>query len=110
MLAVAEDAEADGVDVALGGRTIQLAEQPGTGRTELLGLIAAAVILLIVFGSVVAAGLPLGMAIGGLAVSSGLVGLWAAMVDVPDFAQILVSDARHCRRHRLRVADGDPVP
>ena len=91
LLAVAEDAEADGVDVALGGRTIQLAEQPGTGRTELLGLMAAAVILLIVFGSVVAAGLPLGMAIGGLAVSSGLVGLWAAMVDVPDFAQILAA-------------------
>jgi putative drug exporter of the RND superfamily len=38
------------------------------------------------FGSVVAAGLPLAMAIAGLAVSFGLVGLAAAVVDVPDFA------------------------
>jgi RND superfamily putative drug exporter len=52
----------------------------------MIGLIAAALILLIMFGSVVAAGLPLAMAIGGLAVSSSLVGLAAAVVDVPEFA------------------------
>jgi RND superfamily putative drug exporter len=83
-----EAAESSGLTVALGGRAIQLAEsgQPGS---ELLGLLAAAVILLVMFGSVVAAGLPLAMAIGGLALSSGLIGLAAAVVDVPDFAPII---------------------
>lgn len=85
LLATAEAAERGGLDIALGGRAVQLAEANRAG-SEMLGLIAAAVILLIMFGSVVAAGLPLAMAIGGLAVSSGLVGVVAAVVDVPDFA------------------------
>ena len=67
---------------------MQLAEANRSG-SEMVGLIAAAVILLIMFGSVVAAGLPLAMAIGGLAVSSSLVGLAAAVVDVPDFAPVI---------------------
>jgi RND superfamily putative drug exporter len=55
----------------------------------MVGLIAAAVILLITFGSLVAAGLPLAMAIAALMVSSSLVGLVAALLDVPDFASII---------------------
>jgi putative drug exporter of the RND superfamily len=88
LLATAEAAERDGLEVALGGRAVQLAEADQAG-SEMLGLAAAAVILLVMFGSVVAAGLPLAMAIGALAVSSSLVGVVAAVVDVPDFAPIL---------------------
>jgi RND superfamily putative drug exporter len=88
LLAAAGAAERDGLDVALGGRAVQSAEA-GQSATELIGLLAAAVILLVMFGSVVAAGLPLAMAVGGLAVSSGLVGLAAAAVDVPDFAPLI---------------------
>ena len=61
LLATAEAAERDGLDIALGGRAVQLAEANRSG-SEMIGLIAAAVILLIMFGSVVAAGLPLAMA------------------------------------------------
>jgi RND superfamily putative drug exporter len=89
LLAAADAAETEDVEIALGGDAVRLAEQPQTGSTEMLGLIAAAVILLIVFGSLVAAGLPLAMAIGGLVVSASLVGVVAAVVDVPDFAQVL---------------------
>jgi putative drug exporter of the RND superfamily len=85
LLAAAEAAERDGLNIALGGRAVQLAET-NQSAAEMIGLLAAAVILLIMFGSVVAAGLPLAMAIGGLAVSSSLVGLAAAVVDVPTFA------------------------
>ncbi len=85
LLAAARAASRDGLNVALGGRVVQAAETTQSA-TELLGLIAAAVILLIMFGSVVAAGLPLAMAIGGVAVSSSLVGLVAAAVSVPSFA------------------------
>jgi RND superfamily putative drug exporter len=85
MLEIADEASADGFDVALGGQTIVTAEQGEVG-SEMIGVIAAALILLIMFGSVVAAGLPILVAIFGLAVSGTLVGLIAALVDVPDWA------------------------
>ncbi len=88
LLAVAEAAKHDGMNIVLGGRAVQLAET-NQSSAEMIGLIAAAVILLIMFGSVVAAGLPLAVAIGGLAVSSSLVGLAAAVVDVPTFAPVI---------------------
>ncbi|CAI9418661.1 MMPL family transporter [Nocardioides sp. T2.26MG-1] len=84
-------AETDALETAITGGAVQIAEMPSPGGTEAIGLLAAGVILLVVFGSVVAAGLPLGTAIAGLAVSSSLVGLTAAFLDVPDFARILGS-------------------
>ncbi|WP_162606660.1 MMPL family transporter [Jiangella asiatica] len=90
LLAAAEAAERPGLEVALGGDTIRLAEASEFG-SEVVGLIAAAVILLVTFGSVVAAGLPIGVALAGLAVSATLTGLVAALIDVPDWAPILAS-------------------
>jgi RND superfamily putative drug exporter len=88
LLAAAKAAERDGLTIALGGRAVQTAEA-SQSPAEMIGLIAAALILLITFGSVVAAGLPLAMAIGGVAVSSSLVGIAAAAVDVPSFAPVI---------------------
>jgi putative drug exporter of the RND superfamily len=88
MLALARAAETTGVKIALGGRAVQLVEANRSG-SEMFGLLAAALTLLIMFGSVVAAGLPLAMAIGGLAVSSSLIGLAAAVVNVPTFAPVI---------------------
>jgi RND superfamily putative drug exporter len=88
LMAAVQAAGRDGMAVAIGGRAVQIAETTQSA-TELIGLIAAAVILLIMFGSVVAAGLPLVMAIGGVAVSSSLVGLAAAVVGVPSFAPLI---------------------
>jgi putative drug exporter of the RND superfamily len=88
LLATAEAAERDGLEISLGGRAVQLAEESEAG-SEMIGLAAAAVILLVMFGSVVAAGLPLAMALAGLAVSASLTGVVAAVVDVPEFAPIL---------------------
>ena len=88
MLAAAHATERDGLTIALGGHAVQTAEATQSA-TEMIGLIAAAVILLIMFGSVVAAGLPLAMALGALAVSSSLVGLAAAATDVPSFAPVI---------------------
>lgn len=91
LMATVAAAETDGIETAVTGGAVQIAEMPEPGGTEAVGLVAAAIILLLVFGSVVAAGLPLGTAIAGLAVSSSLIGLVAAFLDVPDFAQILGS-------------------
>jgi putative drug exporter of the RND superfamily len=88
LLAAADSATRPGFEVALGGQSVQQAEQGEIG-SEGIGLAAAAVILLLTFGTVVAAGLPIVVAIAGLAVSSLLTGVVAALVDVPDWSTAL---------------------
>jgi len=90
LLAAADAAERPGLEVALGGQTIQQAEQSEIG-SEMIALIVAAVILLVTFGTVVAAGLPLGVALAGLAVSGTLTGVIAALTDVPDWSTALAT-------------------
>src|SRR5215468_6854312 len=90
LLAAAQAAGRPGLDVALGGQTIEAAEQGAIG-SEGIGIAAAAIILLLTFGTVVAAGLPLLVAVAGLAVSSALIGLVAAVVDVPDWSTSLAA-------------------
>ena len=83
--AMAEKAKAlqhPGLDVALGGYLFQDVQVPAS---EGVGLLAAAIILLIAFGSVVAMGLPLLTAIAGVMASMAALGLWAAAVPTPDF-------------------------
>src|SRR5262245_23024171 len=96
MLAAAQAAERQGFDVALGGQTIQAAEQGAIG-SEGIGIAAAAIILLLTFGTVVAAGLPILVAVAGLAVSSTLIGLVAAVIDVPDWSTSLAADRKSTR-------------
>jgi len=84
LIELADDASRDGLRVELGGNLIQQAQEGAP--PELMGLLAAAIVLLIAFGSVVAAGLPLLVAIFGLGISATLIGIVAALVDTPDFA------------------------
>ena len=81
---LAGEAERDGLQIELGGYPIEQVEQ-GEAGSESVGLLAALVILLVAFGSALAAGLPL--AVAGLALGVGLGGVWlvANVVDVPDF-------------------------
>jgi len=90
LLDIAKAADRPGLDVALGGQSINLAEQGEIG-SEGIGLLAAAVILLLTFGSVVAAGLPILTAVAGLAVSSTLTGLVLRFVDAPDWSTALAT-------------------
>jgi RND superfamily putative drug exporter len=90
LLTAADAAERPGLEVALGGQTIQQAEQSEIG-SEMIALVDAALILLITFGTVVAAGLPLGVALAGLAVSGALTGVIAALADVPDWSTALAT-------------------
>jgi putative drug exporter of the RND superfamily len=84
LIDLAERASGDGLTVALGGGPIRMAE--GGGGPEGFGLLGAAVVLLIAFGSIVAAGLPLAIALFGLGISASLIGVLAAVMDVPSFA------------------------
>jgi putative drug exporter of the RND superfamily len=84
LIAAAETNSGDGLEIKLGGDPIYAAQEAAS--PEGLGFLGAAIVLLIAFGSVVAAGLPLVIALLGLGISSGgLIVLLANVVDVPDW-------------------------
>jgi RND superfamily putative drug exporter len=80
LIAMAEKADERGLRVELGG-----VEDEGA-PPEAIALLAAAMILLVAFGSVVAAGLPLLTALFGLGISASLIGVVAAALEVPNWA------------------------
>jgi RND superfamily putative drug exporter len=84
LIDLAEKSSGEGLRIELGGNLIGEAQE-GT-PPEMIGLLAAAAVLLIAFGSVVAAGLPLLVAIFGLGISATLIGIVALLVKTPDFA------------------------
>ncbi|MCB8955988.1 MAG: MMPL family transporter [Nocardioides sp.] len=71
-----------GLEAELGGELPSQTESTMKGTGELAGVIAALVILIVAFGSVVAAGLPLAVALMGLGVGSAGVTLLAGTMDV----------------------------
>jgi putative drug exporter of the RND superfamily len=83
---VAKSAESPGLEVELGGQAIEQAEQPALGTATTIGLLAAVVILLITFGSVVAMGLPIVTALLGLGTGVGLIAIGTHVIDMPDFS------------------------
>jgi RND superfamily putative drug exporter len=78
---IVEKASGNGLQVEVGG---QLANAGGS-TPKFPGFIAAMLILLIAFGTVVASGLPIITAIFGLAVGSMLTAILAAIIPVPDW-------------------------
>ena len=88
LLEMADEAsEGTGLEVALGGGPIQQAE--GGPGPETVGLVAAAAVLLVAFGSLVAVGFPMAVALFGLGISAALITVLAAIVDVPEWATAL---------------------
>ena len=90
MIDLAQRASGDGLRVELDGQVIANAQQ-GAISSEAIGIMIAALVLLLTFGSLVAAGLPLATALFGLGISSAVVGLLAAVTAVPDWAPALAS-------------------
>jgi RND superfamily putative drug exporter len=86
-LAVADEADAGGVQVELSGALAQLAAQDPS--SELIGVGVAVIVLLVAFGSVVAMGLPIVTALLGIFVGATGVGVLAAVLDIPEFSLIL---------------------
>src|SRR3954462_14002770 len=92
LIATAEAARGDGLDVELGGAGIQQAtQQPGGGPSEFIGFIAAAVVLAIAFGSLWATLLPLFTAVLALGCGLSLTGLLAHVIDIATFAPTLAT-------------------
>lgn len=76
----------DGVMVEVGGQALAEFEPP---QSELIGLGFAIVVLILAFGSVLAMGLPIGVALFGVGVGVGVVALFSNLVTIPDFATTL---------------------
>ncbi|MGW8361387.1 MMPL family transporter [Streptomyces wedmorensis] len=77
--------------IEMGGSLFYAFSDPDGGVSELIGLLAAATILFLAFGSLVAAALPIGMAVFGLTVGVATMTVLAGVTDVPTFAPILGS-------------------
>lgn len=70
---------------------ILTAAQGGPGSSEGIGILAAIIILIILFGSLIAAGLPIVVAVVGLIVGQLLILVIARFLDVASFAPQLAS-------------------
>ena len=79
------DANEDGLEVAVNGAVEELDTQEGS-KLEMVGLVVAAMVLLFMFGAVVAAGVPLVLAFFGVGIAFVLGGILAAIIDTPDWA------------------------
>jgi len=78
--------DVDGLRVELGGLLFAEFEQPSA---ELFGLAFAVVILIVAFGSVLAMGLPVGVALFGIGLGGAFVILASHVMEVPDFAPFI---------------------
>jgi RND superfamily putative drug exporter len=88
---VAREAARPGLQVELGGQAIEMTEQPGFGVSTGVGLLAAIVVLLLTFGSVIAMGLPILTALFGLGTGLGAIVLFTHVVDTPNFSSELAA-------------------
>jgi putative drug exporter of the RND superfamily len=83
MRSIAQHANSSRVEVELGGSMFTDQTQPAS---ELIGVLAAVIILLIAFGSVLAMGLPIMTALFGIGIGLAFVNLLARVLDIPSFA------------------------
>ena len=110
-----------GMEVAVGGSVGGELSEPATESSELIGLIAAMVILAFTFGTLVAMGLPILSAVFGLAAGLSLITVLGHGVTVPtiaptiatmiglgvgiDYALFLVTRHRDNRRQGMELHD-----
>jgi len=87
----ARAASGHGVTLRLGGDVVDLAETPYGGPTDGVGVIAAAVVLLIAFGSFLAMGLPIATALLGIGGGLSVIALLGHVVPAPSFSPIIAA-------------------
>jgi putative drug exporter of the RND superfamily len=80
---LAEAARAPGVQVELGGPAVENALRPSVGISAAVGVVAAAVVLFIAFGSLLAMLVPLVVAIAALVSGLMTIGLVSHVVSIP---------------------------
>ena len=76
----------EGLEVLPGGTALAVFEPP---ETEFIGLAFAIVVLILAFGSVLAMGLPIAVALGGVGAGMGLIVILSNVFNIPDFTTFL---------------------
>jgi putative drug exporter of the RND superfamily len=79
------------IQVELGGQAIEATQQVGFGISTAVGLLAAIIVLLLTFGSLIATGLPIVTALFGLGTGLGAIALFTHVVDTPNFSSELAA-------------------
>ena len=87
--AAVETAREAGLQAEL-SRTIVRTTDQAEGN-ESIGLIVAVIVLLVAFGSVIAAGIPIGTAVFGIFIGLSIVGIMAGLTDVPSVSPLLAT-------------------
>jgi RND superfamily putative drug exporter len=92
-LEATRDAAADTGEIRmeLGGDLPTEAVQDEPAGQEAVGVLVAVVVLLVAFGSVIAMGLPIGLALVGLATSLSLIGIVSSFADVNSVSPVLAA-------------------
>ena len=83
-----ENTDVQGLTIEYGGDPFSEFELP---ESEIYGIIAAVIILILAFGSVLAMGLPIGTALFGLGIGTALVSLLSNFISMPDFTVQMVA-------------------
>jgi RND superfamily putative drug exporter len=91
LLKMGSDTDEPGLEIEFGGGIIEFSQFKPPGGAEVVGLSAAVIILLVTFGSVLAMGLPIVIALFGIGISLALVLLFANFLNVPNFTPQLAS-------------------
>jgi RND superfamily putative drug exporter len=89
IVALAGQTRGSGLRVELGGQMFNTGGPPGS--TAAIGLLAAVVILLLTFGSVLAMGLPILIALFGIGIGLSLIAVMSQVISTPDFTTELAS-------------------
>jgi putative drug exporter of the RND superfamily len=85
--AILDDApHIDGLRIEMGGFIFGEFEEP---QSEAVGLAFAIIILIVAFGSVLAMGLPVGVALFGIGLGTAIITLLSQVLTIPDFATFL---------------------
>ncbi|QOV41503.1 MMPL family transporter [Streptomyces ferrugineus] len=87
----AQAAGTDGLQVELGGQAIARTQEPPQGTAEAVGILAAAVVLFLAFGSLFAMLLPIVVAVAGVGTGMIATMLMSHVTDVPEVAPLLGS-------------------
>ena len=87
----ARAASGHGVTFSLGGDVVDQAETPYGGSSDGIGIGAAAIVLLIAFGSLLAMGLPIVTAVFGIGSGLALIALLGHIFPAPAFSPIIAS-------------------
>jgi RND superfamily putative drug exporter len=90
IIGTAQAAEGGGLRVELGGEPVRGAEESAGGAAEGAGLLAALVILVFMFGSLLAAALPLLTAVFAVGSTLGVIMLASNVFNVPSYAPPLM--------------------